>query len=187
MVGFAEGRGRVAVEGKLVQRFDVEMRGVGEGPPDPASRAVAQALDGRVRDRSPPPAQVAAAAIDPEYRRLSRERHRLAAAKTRTVQILAAPRFSDLRQPAVLARQKQRQATATADRRLAMPKDELTAELFRLFERQSRWTFAQLQRQTDQPTQHLKNILVEIAAQNRRGPYKDLWELKKGYQLSNQG
>lgn len=38
----------------------------------------------------------------------------------------------------------------------------------------------QLQKHTAQPTQHLKEVLAEIAVKNLRGPYKDLWELKKG-------
>ena len=43
-----------------------------------------------------------------------------------------------------------------SEKRLAKPAEELTADLFRLFERQPHWVFAQLQRQTDQPLQHLK-------------------------------
>lgn len=43
-----------------------------------------------------------------------------------------------------------------SEKRLAKPTEELTADLFRLFERQAHWSFSQLQRQTDQPTQHLK-------------------------------
>lgn len=50
----------------------------------------------------------------------------------------------------------------------------------RLFEKQPRWSFPQLQKDTNQPTQHLKEVLGEIAVKNLRGPYKDLWELKKG-------
>lgn len=30
----------------------------------------------------------------------------------------------------------------------------------------------------------LQTVLQEIAVQNRRGPYKDLWELKNGYKLT---
>lgn len=43
-----------------------------------------------------------------------------------------------------------------SEKRLAKPTEELTADLFRLFERQAHWSFSQLQRHTDQPTQHLK-------------------------------
>lgn len=50
----------------------------------------------------------------------------------------------------------------------------------RLFEKQARWAFPQLQKQTNQPTMYLKEVLGEIAVKNPRGPYKDLWELKKG-------
>ena len=49
-----------------------------------------------------------------------------------------------------------------------------------MFEKQPRWSFPQLQKDTHQPTQHLKEVLGEIAVKNLRGPYKDLWELKKG-------
>lgn len=49
-----------------------------------------------------------------------------------------------------------------------------------MFEKQPRWSFPQLQKDTVQPTQHLKEVLGEIAVKNLRGPYKDLWELKKG-------
>ena len=50
----------------------------------------------------------------------------------------------------------------------------------RLFEKQPRWSFAQLQKDTHQPTAHLKEVLAGIAVKNPRGPYKDLWELKRG-------
>lgn len=33
----------------------------------------------------------------------------------------------------------------------------------------------------------MQAVLMEIAVQNKRGPYKDLWELKKGYRLSGGG
>ena len=49
-----------------------------------------------------------------------------------------------------------------------------------MFEKQPRWSFPQLQKDTHQPTQHLKEVLGEIAVKTLRGPYKDLWELKKG-------
>jgi len=67
------------------------------------------------------------------------------------------------------------------DKRTALPAEELQPELFRLFERQPRWAFVQLQRHTDQPTQHLKTVLGEIAVQNKVGPYKDMWELKREF------
>lgn len=53
----------------------------------------------------------------------------------------------------------------------------------RLFEKQPRWSFPQLQKDTHQPTQHLKEVLAGIAVKNPRGPYKDLWELKRGASL----
>ncbi|EFN55117.1 expressed protein, partial [Chlorella variabilis] len=41
-----------------------------------------------------------------------------------------------------------------------------------------------LQKDTVQPTQHLKEVLGEIAVKNTRGPFKDLWELKKEYKAT---
>ena len=64
-------------------------------------------------------------------------------------------------------------------KRTAMEKDELQALLFKKFEKQTHWSFPQLQRETDQPTPHLKSVLGEIAVQNKRGPYRDLWSFSR--------
>ena len=72
-------------------------------------------------------------------------------------------------------------------KRTAIDAQELQAILFRKFERQAQWSFAQLQRETEQPTPHLKAVLSEIAAQNKRGPYRDLWELKKEFRTGGGG
>jgi hypothetical protein len=36
-----------------------------------------------------------------------------------------------------------------------------------------------LQKELDQPVSYLKEVLNEVASQVKRGPNKDLWELKK--------
>ena len=41
----------------------------------------------------------------------------------------------------------------------------------------------QLVKSTSQPVNWLKEVLEEIALKNKRGPNKDLWELKKEYKL----
>ncbi|KAK2078991.1 hypothetical protein QBZ16_002681 [Prototheca wickerhamii] len=148
--------------GRVSQKFDVE---VSRGKRGPGELSV----------------------IDPEYRKLSRQRAQQAAKKTRTTQLISQPQITNLRQPVEIGiRKKARDFRDPSEKRLAKPAEELTADLFRLFERQPHWVFAQLQRQTDQPLQHLKTVLMEIAVQNKRGPYKDMWELKKGYRLSGE-
>lgn len=149
--------GSTAAEGRVQQKFDLNV----------ARRAAPGA-------GAAPGAKVE---IDPEYRKLSRERHQAAAVKSRTVQYVKDTRLVGA--PTTVAIGSKRKAPA--DKRLATDAQQLTTDLFRLFERQPRWSFAQLQKHTDQPTQHLKAVLSQIAVQNKRGPYRDLWELQKGY------
>ena len=52
---------------------------------------------------------------------------------------------------------------------------------------QGAWNLNQLIQQTNQPAAWLKEVLLEIAAQSKRGPNKDLWELKKEYNVKKQG
>ncbi len=52
---------------------------------------------------------------------------------------------------------------------------------------QGAWNFNQLIQRTNQPAAWLKEVLLEIAAQSKRGPNKDLWELKKEYNVKKQG
>ena len=49
---------------------------------------------------------------------------------------------------------------------------------------QSRWNFIQLQKETDQPAVWLKEVLLEVAMLNKRGPNANLWELKKEYRAA---
>ena len=108
-------------------------------------------------------------ALDPAYRAMSRERFAAAAQRTRTVQTLKDTRLVGATTTVQIG-QKRKQ---TEDKRVAnMTPEQLTAALFRLFERQPRWSFAQLQRDTAQPTAPLKAALLEVAAKNVRGPYK---------------
>jgi hypothetical protein len=149
-LAFSDNAGRFAAEGVVAQRFDAE----------PAGRGAA-----------------GAPALDAAYRKLSRERGAAAAVKTRAVRLVADPLIVNIRRP-VGARDAPPRRRTNDDKRVAMEATELQAALFRLFERQPRWVFAQLQRETEQPTAHLKAVLAEVAAQNKRGPYRDLWELR---------
>jgi hypothetical protein len=44
-----------------------------------------------------------------------------------------------------------------------------------------------LQKELDQPVSYLKEVLNEVASQVKRGPNKDLWELKKHLITSSTG
>lgn len=79
----------LAVEGRLYQKFDLQ---VDRRPPEGARGSAA----------AEPTAPVD---IDPTYRRLSRERSKEAATRSRTVQVISQRQFTDLRKP-ILAPQR---------------------------------------------------------------------------------
>lgn len=160
MLAFSGNAGRIASEGVVQHRLEVEPTGLGGGG------AGASASGGGLSS-------------NPAYRKISRERSQAASAKTRTIQMMTDHKITNIRKPvgADLVGTKRKAET----KRTAVDKEELQALLFRKFEKQTHWAFAQLQRETDQPTPHLKSILGEIAVQNKRGPYRDLWELKKEF------
>jgi hypothetical protein len=56
------------------------------------------------------------------------------------------------------------------DKRVSKPREELLRDLFRLFERQPHWAFAQLQKHTEQPTAHLKASAAQGCAAGDAGP-----------------
>lgn len=125
------------------------------------------------------------------YSKLSRERfgegtsQGEAREKKRTIKMMQDSKIVDIRKPVGLSvdqafgKRRKGKDTLLLEKRVAMDSKDLMALLFRLFQRQTRWSFSQLQKETDQPTQHLKKTLQEIAKQNKSGPYKDLWELSK--------
>jgi hypothetical protein len=156
MLAFSDTGGRIASEGVVQYRLEVAPGAGGSGAGTSGGLS-----------------------SDPAYRKISRERSEAAAVKTRTVQIMTDHKITNIRKPvgAQMVGTKRKAET----KRTAMEKEELQALLFRKFEKQSHWAFGQLQKETEQPTPHLKAILGEIAVQNKRGPYKDLWELKKEF------
>jgi len=155
MLAFSDNAGRIASEGVVQHRLEVEPTG-----------HVAGANGGGL-------------SLNPAYRKISRERSQAASAKSRTIQMMTDHKITNIRKPlgADLVGTKRKAET----KRTAMDKEELQALLFRKFEKQTHWSFVQLQRDTDQPSPHLKSVLGEIAVQNKRGPYRDLWELKKEF------
>ena len=151
-----------------------------------------RSVDGIVQHRLDiNPASLKGAGSRERYSKLSRERFgekstHGAQEKKRGIQIMQDSKIVDIRKPVGVSvdqafgkRKKKGSDTLLLEKRVAMESNELMALLFRLFQRQARWSFSQLQKETDQPTQHLKKTLQQIAKQNKSGPYKDLWELSK--------
>lgn len=136
-----------------------------------------RSVDGIVQHRL----DVNAQEIRDAYRRVSRERFKREESRTkRTVKMMTDSKIVDIRKPVGYEpRKRERKETLLLEKRVAMDKNELLPVLFRLFQKQGQWTFTQLQKETNQPTQHLKSVLGEIASQNKAGPYKDMWELSK--------
>eukprot|EP00775_Hariotina_reticulata_P008782 gene8782-8960_t len=134
--------------------------------------------------------------VDPAYLQNSRKRLAAAAAAkptarkvvliddVRTAQKLEGgqnlPIWSQRRD----AKQKSKPVAREDRRRVRMARDELEQELLRQFEKQPHWHFMALQKELDQPAAYLKEVLNELAMQVKRGPHKDLWELKKHLAVS---
>jgi hypothetical protein len=158
MLAFSDtGGGRLTSEGVVQHRLETEAPGAGAG-----------------------------GTIDPAYRKLSRERHQRASTRTRTIQMMTDTKITNIRRP--VGAERAAAAKRKSDtKRTAMDAQELQALLFRKFERQAHWAFSQLQRETAQPTPHLKAVLGEISMQAKRGPYKDMWELKKEFKTGGGG
>lgn len=133
--------------------------------------------------------QRAAAAMQAESAYLQNSRKRLAAAsrpsKAAKITLIEDPR--EVRRlaggadnaPVYQRKREEKSAVAEVKRRVRMSRDELEAELFKKFAEQPHWHFVQLQKELDQPVSYLKEVLNEVASQVKRGPNKDLWELKK--------
>ena len=60
-----------------------------------------------------------------------------------------------------------------ADKRVSKPREELLRDLFGLFEKRAYWNFVQLQKETHQPTAHLKVW---------PGVGRRLWEACRGWE-----
>ncbi|KAI3986196.1 hypothetical protein MKX01_004340 [Papaver californicum] len=69
-------------------------------------------------------------------------------------------------------------------RRSRRDRVEMEGIMFQLFERQPNWTLRQLIQETDQPEQFLKDILKELCVYNNRGTNQGSYELKPEYRRS---
>ncbi|KAI8462816.1 MAG: transcription initiation factor IIF, beta subunit-domain-containing protein [Monoraphidium minutum] len=73
---------------------------------------------------------------------------------------------------------------AAGARRVRMERGELERALFGLFERQPQWAFPALQRETDQPSAWLRDVLGGVAQQAKKGAARDVWELQRQFQAA---
>ncbi|KAL3523448.1 hypothetical protein ACH5RR_016282 [Cinchona calisaya] len=72
-------------------------------------------------------------------------------------------------------------------KRTRRDRDEMEEIMFKLFERQSNWTLKQLIQETDQPEQFLKDLLKILCVYNNKGSNQGTYELKPEYKKSEDG
>ncbi|XP_010253576.1 PREDICTED: general transcription factor IIF subunit 2 [Nelumbo nucifera] len=63
---------------------------------------------------------------------------------------------------------------------------EMEEIMFKLFERQPNWTLRQLIQETDQPEQFVKDILKDLCIYNNKGSNQGTYELKPEYKRSGE-
>lgn len=124
--------------------------------------------------------------MNDEYRQVMSKRREAASRPKRTIQMV-----TDIHEPTKLGLIKhhreqdliraQKARIVPDERRERLPKKDVMDILFKAFERMPHWNFTGLVQLCQQPTVYLKEILGEIAVYNKRGPYKNLYELKPEY------
>ena len=124
--------------------------------------------------------------LNEEYRKVMHQRNEEASRPKRSIQVVdsveGGHRLEVLKHIREFDLLKAKKARTTPDeKRERLPRQEVMDMLFRAFERMPHWNFKGLLEQTQQPTVYLKEILAEIAVYNKRGPYKNLYELKPEY------
>ncbi|CAL1374326.1 unnamed protein product [Linum trigynum] len=76
-------------------------------------------------------------------------------------------------------------AKASETKRTRRDRGEMEDIMFKLFERQPNWTLRQLIQETDQPELFLKDILKELCVYNNKGSNQGSYELKPEYKKSS--
>ncbi|CAN1256725.1 Transcription initiation factor IIF subunit beta [Linum perenne] len=77
-------------------------------------------------------------------------------------------------------------AKASDTKRTRRDRGEMEDIMFKLFERQPNWTLRQLIQETDQPELFLKDILKELCVYNNKGSNQGSYELKPEYKKSSE-
>ncbi|CAL0333404.1 unnamed protein product [Lupinus luteus] len=79
---------------------------------------------------------------------------------------------------------KKTPARGTEMKRTRRDRGEMEEIVFKLFERQSNWSLRNLIQETDQPEQFLKDILKDLCVYNNKGANQGTYELKPEYRKS---
>lgn len=127
--------------------------------------------------------------INPTYKQLVKERNAKSNQPKRIIQYLDQERtdvkygvLAPISENTLLTKKKQK--FSSEHKRERLPRAELLDLLFTAFEKYPRWTLKGLVNYSKQPVVYLKELLNEISVYNKRGPFKNTFELKSEYQTS---
>lgn len=127
--------------------------------------------------------------INDTYKQLVKERNVKSNQPKRTIQYLDQERtdvkygvLAPVSENILLTKKKQK--FSSEHKRERLPRAELLDLLFTAFEKYPRWTLKGLVNYSKQPVVYLKELLNEISVYNKRGPFKNTFELKPEYQAS---
>ena len=70
---------------------------------------------------------------------------------------------------------------APAEKRIRGDRDDITNQIFALFETQQYYSAKELEKRTNQPKSYIVEIMKEIGNFNKIGPHRNQWQLKEGY------
>ncbi|KAK1402672.1 transcription initiation factor IIF subunit beta [Heracleum sosnowskyi] len=127
-----------------------------------------------------------------EYSKMCRERTNKSMMKNRQIQVIDNDRGVLMRpMPGIIgfitsnsSTKGKKPVKAPDVKRSRRDRSELEDTIFKLFERQPKWTLKQLVQETDQPAQFLREILNELCVYNKRGSNQGTYELKPEYKKS---
>ncbi|PVV05440.1 hypothetical protein BB560_000038 [Smittium megazygosporum] len=129
--------------------------------------------------------------LDNQYQEIIRRRVFNASKPSRTVQMLGGThKSSNLFSPglagrdAIFGARRKGLLNGTETRLERIPRSELIDLLFNAFEKYQYWTLKGLIEFTKQPTMYLREVLNEIAALNKRGPYSSMYSLKPEFSVN---
>ena len=71
--------------------------------------------------------------------------------------------------------------SAPAEKRIRGDREQITSQIFSLFEYQRYYSAKELEKHTNQPKTYIVEIMKEIGKFNKTGPHRNHWELMEGY------
>ncbi|XAR52387.1 DNA helicase [Bertholletia excelsa] len=129
-----------------------------------------------------------------EYGKLCRERTSKYMTKSRQIQVIDNNNGMNMRpMPGMIGlktssgpndTKKKVPVKSSEMKRTRRDRAEMEEIMFKLFERQPKWTLKQLLHETDQPEQFLKDLLKDLCVYNNKGANQGTYELKPEYKRS---